>query len=128
MFRKKKPQGLTLAELLIAVFVLSIGILSALMFFTSAMLATETARDTMVATTHAEYTLEEMKTRSSLANITGTNWVSWASSSSINTLPSETVTVTFVNSSADPLDITVTVGWNKKGRSNNVSLRTEIHK
>ncbi len=128
MIKLRKPAGMTLAEILIAVFVLSIGILSALMFFTSAMIATETARDMTEATTHAEYTLEEMKTRSSLANITGTNWVSWASGASLNTLPSETVTVTFVNASADPLDITVTVGWTKKGRSNNVALRTEMHK
>ena len=128
MFRNKKIQGVTLPELLIAVFVLSIGILSALMFFTSAMIATETARDMTVATTHAEYTLEEMKDRSTLANITSTNWTSWASTASLATLPSETLTVTIANSSADPLDITVTVGWTKKGRTSNVALRTEIHK
>lgn len=127
-FQKRKKKGMSLVELLISVFVLSIGILGLMLFFTNAMLSTELAREITVATSHAEYTLEEMKTRSTLANITSTNWVSWYTGQSLNTLNSEALTVTITNTSADPLDITATITWNKRGRTNTVSLTTKIHK
>ena len=120
--------GVTLAELLIAIFVLSVGVLSALLFFTNAMIATELARDITVATSDAEGILEEMQTRSSLANVTSTDWTTWAQGQGLNTLPSETYNVYFVNAASDPLDITTTVGWTKKGRSNTVVLKTMLTK
>ncbi len=128
MFRVKRKIGFSLAELLMAVFILSIGIVSSLFFFTSALISSEFARDMTEATTHTEHVLEEMKTRSSLSNITGTNWSSWASGQNVFTLPSETLTVAYVNSSADPLDVQATTSWTKKNRTNNVSLRTQVHK
>src|SRR5882672_6936083 len=110
--------GLTLVEVLMTVFVLSVGVLSSLMFFTNAMLSTEYARDLTVATTHAEYVFEEMQTRNTLANITGTNWSSWFTGQGLNTLNGESVAVTYTNSAADPLAVTTTVNWTKKSRTN----------
>ncbi len=131
MFKNlKKPtfDGFTMVELLIAVFLLSVGIVASLLFFTNAMNASEFAREMTVATTHGEYILEEMKTRPTLANITATNWTSWASAQSLNSLNAESVSVTYTNASADPLDTTVAVSWVRRGRTNNVTLKTEIHK
>ncbi len=128
MFNFKNKQGLTLVEVLITVFVLSVGILSTLLFFTNSIISTEYARDLTVATSHSEYILEEMKTRPTLANITSTNWSTWFTGQSVDFLPSETVSVTYVNSASNPLDITAQVSWTKKSRTNSVSLRTKLTK
>ena len=123
----KKKNALTLVELLITVFVLSIGILSTLLFFTNAMRSTEFARDITEATSHAGTVLEEMHTRETLANIAQTDWSAWSLGEGINTLPSESVTVAITNAAADPLDITVTVNWTRSQRQNTMSLKTRIH-
>lgn len=126
--RCSNKQGLTLVEVLITVFVLAIGILSSLLFFTNAMISTEYARDLTVATTHVEYVLEEIQTRSTLANINGTNWASWFTTQGLNTLPSETVAVTYANAASDPLEVTATITWTKKNKTSNVALTTKFTK
>ena len=123
-----KNNGFTLPEILVTTFVLSIGMLSVLLFFSNAMTATQYARDLTVPTSHAEYIFEEMKERSTLANITGTNWVSWAQAAGLNTLPGESVAVAFANTQNNPLNITTTVDWVRKLRANNVSLTTQMTK
>lgn len=119
---------MSLAELLVTVFILSVGILSSLMFFVTAMTSTELARDTTTATTHGEYIMEEMKTRSTLSNITATNWSTWIQAEGASTLPAESVSVTYTNSTADPLEIFVAVSWTKKNRTSSVNLTTKMTK
>ncbi len=126
--RQAPATGFTLVELLITIFVLAIGITSAILFYTNAMRATEYARDITEATTQAQYIFEEMRTRPSLSNITATNWDTWSQSAGIKSLPSETINVVYANMLADPLDITTTVNWQKYSRQNSVSLRTELTK
>ena len=126
--RLRSRNGFSLAELLVAVFVLTVGISSALLFFTNTIAALQYARDSTIATSHAEYIFEEMQTRSSLSNITTTNWGTWFGNQSLGTLPSESVSVTFVNAAAKPLDTTATVSWTRNTRNNNVALTTRITK
>ena len=126
--RRKGTEGLSLVELLVTVFVLSVGVLSAIMFYTNAMRATEFARDITLATTHGDYLFEEMQTRPSLSNITGTNWDTWAQTEGIKTLPSETISVTYANATAVPLEVSATVSWEKYERQNNLDLETKITK
>ncbi len=118
--------GISLIEILIAVFILTVGILSCLMYFSAAMNSTEVARDLTVATTHGEYVLEDMRAMTTLAEITARNWSEWAETSGLNTLPSESVLVAFSDPSADPLPIAVTVSWTRANRTQNVQLETEM--
>jgi Tfp pilus assembly protein PilV len=120
--------GITLVEILVTVLILTIGILSCLLYFSTAMNSTETARDMTVATTHAEYILEEMRSRVTLSEITDVNWTLWAVADGLNTLPRETVSVVYVNPTADPLNITVSVNWSRRTRANSISLQTELTK
>jgi len=120
--------AMTLVEVLVAMFILTIGIFGSLMFFTTASESVKVAGDMTVATSHAEYVLEEMQVMSTLGNILSTDWTTWAGSEGLDTLDSESVTVVFANSLNDPLDVTVSVAWETQGRASNVSLRTELTK
>ncbi|MFA5060303.1 MAG: prepilin-type N-terminal cleavage/methylation domain-containing protein [Candidatus Omnitrophota bacterium] len=125
---KLNKRGLSLAELLVAVFILAIGVLSAVMFFANAIASTEFANNITIATSHAEHILEEMRTRSSLSNITSTNWSTWGQDDGMITLPSETISVTYTNPLANPLEAAVAIGWTKSGRTSNVTMTTRITK
>ena len=124
----KNPKGVTLVEVLVSVFILTIGILSSLLFFTRAMTANDLSRDMTEATTHGEYVLEDMRARPSLANITSTNWVAFVDRSGLTTLPQEMILVSFTNQQANPLDVHVSVGWAGRLRPGHVDLRTELTK
>ena len=121
-------RGFTLIELLVSVFILTVGIVSTLLFFTGAMISTELARDTTVAATHGEYLLEEMQTRPSLSEIITTNWAAWAQNEGLNVLPDETFNIYFSDQFSNPLDVQATVSWTKKARTNNFTLKTKITK
>ena len=128
MDKLSNNQGLTMAELIITIFVLAVALTSVLMFFTNARIAEQYARDATVATSHGEYLLEEMRARTTLANITGSNWTSWTGSKGLSTLPTENITVAYTNSAADPLEITVNVSWVRNARSYLYSLLTRMTK
>ena len=127
--QRKKKNGFTLAELLVAIAVLAFGVTGTLLFFSNAMAAREYAEDLTIASTHAEFILEEIVTKSALADITAADWTAWAVSTGLNTLPTESCSVTYpAGTSADPLEIQVTVNWVRKGRTNSTSLTTQITK
>ena len=119
---------MTLMELLIAVFVLSVGIVSTLLFFSSAMLSADYAGDITSASTHTEHVLEEMRSRNSLKDITLTDWDSWAQKDALYTLPEENLSVAYTNADADPLEVTVEVGWTKRSRAHKMTMYTTILK
>lgn len=119
---------MTLIEILIAVFILTVGILSCLLYFSAAMNSTEIARDTTVATTHAEYVLEDMRAKSSLTEITGVNWTQWALDAGLSNLPGESIGVTYANPLSDPLNISVSVHWTRRSRASTITLQTELTK
>ena len=127
--QRNKNNGFTLVELLVAVAVLAFGVTGTLLFFINAMTAREYAEDLAVASTHAEMVLEEAITESTLADITAEDWAAWAVTQGINTLPSESFSVTYpAGTSADPLEIQVTVSWVRKGRTSSVNLATQVTK
>ena len=127
-YLKQDRRGLSLAELIVTIFVLSISLSSVLLFFANARVAEQYARDSMVAVAHAEGVMEEMRARTTLANITSSNWISWYSTQGLSTLPSETLNVTYTNSSSDPLEITVAVNWVRNLRTYAFSLLTRMTK
>jgi Tfp pilus assembly protein PilV len=128
MTKIKNNQGFTLLELLIAAYILIVGISSTLLLNVNAMTSSQYSWDLTVATTHAEQILEEMQIRNSLADITNTDWPAWAQQQQLNTLPGEKVDVQYENPEADPLDIKVSVEWQRKLRKNDVTFMTKLTK
>jgi len=123
-----KQRGFTLVELLLSVFIITIGVLSILLFYTTSMKAAEYASDVTAATSHAEYIFEEMRTLPTLVAITGADWSQWAQDQGLMTLPSESASVSIVDSLADPLVIHATVSWTRHTKVNSVVLSTEMTK
>ncbi len=127
----KREKGFTLVELLIAVFILSVAIGGVLLLYTTSMMSSQLAWDISVATSHAEYVLEEAQTHDSIDEITRFNWKGWTDVQGLNTLPSETIDIAFSDLSRDEvtsplLDMQVTVNWVRKSREHDVTLRTKI--
>ncbi len=123
-----RQSGFTLVELLLSVFLITIGVLSILLFYTTSMKAAEYASDLTTATSHAEYIFEEMKTVATLAGITTTDWPDWCQNQNLLTLPSENIDVTIVDGAADPLVIHATISWTRNTKVNTVVLSTEMTK
>ena len=124
----RQNYGFTLVELMVAAYILLIGICGILALITNSMVATEAAWDTTVATTHAQYILEEMQNKNTLGDVQRVDWNAWAQNQSLITLPQETLNVSFVDPTADPLEIKVTDQWQRKGRLNTITLRTKLTK
>ena len=128
-YSKRCPSsGFTMVETLIAVLLLSVGILASLMFFVQAQDSTQLAQDMTVATTHADYIFEEIYGRETLSEIQETDWTSWVRETGLSPLPDETITVEYGEPGQQPLPVSLTVQWNRKGRDHHVSLATEIIK
>ncbi len=126
--KQLRNKGFTFIEVLLAVFILSIGISTVLMLYTSSMLSAANAWDMTVATSNAEHMLEEMQTRDSLADIVNTDWSQWAQDQGLNALPGETFSVVFADPADDPLNIQITVNWERKSRTNQITFKTRLTK
>ena len=123
-----RNKGFTFIELLMAVFILSVGISAVLMLYTSSMLSAANAWDMTVATSNAEHILEEMQARDSLADIVNTDWALWAADHGLNTLPKEAFSIDFADPMSDPLNIQITVSWQRQLRTNQIILKTRLTK
>ncbi len=126
--KKKEQQGFTLVEVLLAVFILSVGISGILLLFVNSMTSSELAWDMTVATTHAEDVLEEMQARKTIADITSMDWTGWVEQQGIKTLPEENIQVMFPETMSNPVAVFVDVSWKRKQREHNVSLKTKFVK
>jgi len=124
----KQNKGFTLIELLFAVFILSTSIVGVLLLFSQSLLSTEYAWDKTVAVSHAENILEEMQLKDTLSEIAHGDWTNWARAHGFDTLPQESIRVSFTDPAADPLDIEVAVNWVRKNRNAQVVLRTKMTK
>ncbi|MDP8211845.1 MAG: prepilin-type N-terminal cleavage/methylation domain-containing protein [Candidatus Zapsychrus exili] len=127
--RKLSKGGFTLVEVMVSLFIVVVGIIGSMAFFVSAIAATKTARDTTLATTHAEYILEDMQTKEGLQEIVDTDWVvfwdSLVEGNIVESLDSETVSVIYKDIDADPLNVIVLVNWETSLRDCSTSIMTE---
>ena len=124
----REKSGISLVEIMISVFIISIGVTGSLAYFTAAKSATRLARDTTTATAHGEYILEEMRALSTQADITANDWAAFISAQSLDTLDNEAIQIAYVDQDADPLNITITVNWTTNTRARSISLVTELTK
>ena len=128
MFLKRKKEGFTLVELLIAVFILAVTISGVLLLYVTSMASSQLAWDTTTATTHAEYILEEAQRLDSIGEILGLNWKAWAKAQGLTTLPEERIDIVFSEPESNLLGMQVRVSWNRKLRPHQVTLRTKVAK
>ncbi len=126
--RFKKESGFTLAEVLISALILSVTVLTALMFFTNTMRATIMARDMTEATSHAEFIMEEMYTKNSLSSISSTNWQLWAETEGLITLPNENISVGTTSVLPNLMEVDTTVAWERNGGTQQFDLKTRFNK
>ena len=124
----KVSHGLTLVELLIAVFVLTVGISGILLFFVQSMASSQQAWEYSQAAMHADYILEDIQARPSISEIMSVNWTSWAQEENLNSLSEEQVAVEFPQAKADWLEILVNITWKHKDRPQNFEVKTSITK
>jgi type II secretory pathway pseudopilin PulG len=124
----KKNKSFTLIEVLVAAFVLLIGICSLLSLFVYSMASAESGWDRTLATTHAESILEGMQKMATLGEIVVTDWEQWAHDHNLKVLPDERFKVTFLDPNKDPLSIQVRVQWERKQRTKYILLETLLTK
>jgi prepilin-type N-terminal cleavage/methylation domain-containing protein len=120
--------GFTLLELLIAAYILTIGISSTLLLNVNAMTSSQYAWDLTVATSHAEHIFEEMQVKENLADITATDWTAWAAKQQILTLPGEKIDVQYEDPTGDPLNIKLSLAWQRNLRKSDITLITGLTK
>ncbi|MCK5014311.1 MAG: prepilin-type N-terminal cleavage/methylation domain-containing protein [Candidatus Omnitrophica bacterium] len=128
MSLKRNNKGFTFVELLIAVFILAVAIGGVLLLYVTSMISSQLAWDMTVATSHAEYVLEEAQRSDSIGSILVMNWEEWAVDQGLNTLPGETIDIIFSEPSSNLLDMQVTVNWTRKLRSHGVTFITKVAK
>jgi len=133
----KNNKGLTLAELVLAAFILSFVLCGLLLLFTNCVLLNASSRDLSVATSHAEYVLEEIRAanftglEARIANGGASGWdLNSADLSAapygFTILPAENIT-TGVFQSGNPLGVWVTVNWSDRvNRPRSTELRTSV--
>lgn len=116
---QEAQRGFTLIEVVVSTFILTVGILALLGTFLSGLALVESSRGTSTAAADARAVFEEMRRLSgnSLTQVTGRNWTVWSTQAGLSGLPNESVAVTYRNPAADPLEATVTVSWQDRGRN-----------
>lgn len=125
---KFKLSGFALLELLMAVAVVALGLSAALLVNTYARQNGELMNERMVALQDAHRVVELMRNASSTGNFPTNVVAAFPNAGAVagyNNLTNEQVTVRYSNTTEDPLDITVTVGWRQQGiRNATTQLRT----
>lgn len=121
-------KGLTLAELMIAAFIMVFSVSAILLLFMNCIFMNTASRNTTVATSHAQYLLEEIR-NTPFASIPAT-WDGQTRDSLNNPegfslLDNESIIISAP--SADPIQVTVDVYWYDDGvRARSIELQTLI--
>ena len=127
--RKKIPgvsKGFTLIEVLIAMLLFVTTFVVLLGIYVAIAGLRESSRNMTQAMADVRSVVEQMRNLSvgGLNNITGTDWTQWALDNNLTTLDNEALTVGYTNPAADPLDITVRIDWQERGRDRFATVST----
>lgn len=123
-----RDAGFTLAELMVAVMVFTIGAVALMGVYLGVSQLGEAGRNVAQAMADARVVLEGIRDTSTagLPAVTATNWTTWAVTNGLTLLNNESVTVTYANPAADPLPVTVQVSWQDRGRARSASVDTLV--
>ena len=119
---KLSPKGFTLVELILTVAILAFAISGMLLLFTNCICLNEANRNLGIATSHAEFVMEDIRNSqfSTLkADINNGNW-NW-DTTAINAAGLTALNIESIATLAtgtEPLDITVTVTWQDRTQRN----------
>lgn len=111
----KNEKGFTLFELLIAAVILFVAFILALQASTSLNQGNELAQQTVIALEDAHRAIEAMRKESATGtfpNNVVSKYPAGQAMTGFTTLDAEQVVPAYVNTTANPLNITVTVTWN----------------
>ena len=108
--------GFTLLEIVIAMGIFGITLVSSIAAVSQMHLLQETGRNLSVASFHAQKVIEQvrLKADTSIATASGINWTTWAGSNGCNVLANETVSVSFTPVTSNLTEVMVNVAWNTK--------------
>lgn len=123
----------TLVELLLVVGLLVFAVSASLMLFANCILMNEHNRSLTIATSHAQYVMEEIKNQNFSVIESGINNGDWdwgpseITARGLDTLDSETIDTNETGTASDLLNVIVAVNWQSRGgRANNMTLETLI--
>ncbi len=133
---KLSNKGFTLSELLLAAAILAFVLSGLLLLFINCIILNEANRNLSVATSHAQYIMEEIKNAGTLQSIKAK--IDSGNFTSFQVLPNENITVCCCNSpcssclgscqsAGDPLGIYVRVNWKDRSvRDRYIELKTQM--
>ena len=129
--RIDKKQGFTLPEVLLTAAILAYALSAILASFMNSVLLNESSRHVTIATSHAQFVMEDVRNTAfgSIPTNISTGYWNWNTATigtnGLTAMNSESISVT--SSGTTLLDVTVTVSWkDTKGRSRSKALRTLI--
>ena len=125
-----RKSGHTFVELLMGVFILSIGVLSTIYVLVKVGYGVQQSNDMVVAASHMESLFEEMQVSyPTLQDIQGADWNSVASSLGVRTLRDETFSASYsFSGGSDLLSVALVDSWVTKERTQSLSMVTEFYK
>ncbi len=130
-------RGLTLAELMIAAFIIVFSVSAILLLFMNCIFMNTASRNVTLATSHAQYVLEEIRNTTPFTNIYslilagGINGWDWDAATieqrGLAVLDNELITTTAPDGDVNPLNVRVTLTWMDDGvRQRSIALDTLI--
>jgi len=128
--RLSHSSGFTMVELMIALFVAALAIVGYIGGNIAIQRHAEELHERTVALQDANQVAERMRSAARTGNFPANLVAAFPDNGAIagfNNLTNEQVTVSYVNTTADPLDVTVSVNWQSYARrQSTASLRTYI--
>jgi prepilin-type N-terminal cleavage/methylation domain-containing protein len=127
-----KNRGFTMLELLLGLAIMGFALTGMLALYTNCMILNQSNRNSIVAISHAQYVMEELKAETSLANLE--TKINSGIYTKFTDLSGENTSVCCCDASnncysscptQDPQKVCVTDSWNERGtRPMSVSLQT----
>ena len=113
---KSSSKGFTLSELLLAAAILAFALSGLLLLFVNCMLLNAANRNLTIATSHAEFALEEIET-TTFASIASATWNNATiTSKGLTPLNNESIVITVTGT--DLKNISVLASWLDRGQKN----------
>jgi len=116
-------KGLTLAEVLIGMAILTFSLVAILALFANCIILNESNRNLTIALSHTQFVMEEIKD-TNFSSITSGVW-DWDSRDDLTPLTNESITTTITGTTL--LNVTVKAEWDDRGgRTRDIDLQTLI--
>ncbi len=128
MKSRRRAKGFTLMEIVMAMMVFAVAVVSLAGVFLGIFSLGESGRNLTQALNDARAVMEGIRetSASGLSTVTSTNWTTWAQAQGLTSLRNEAITVTYTNPSTDPLPVTVQVSWQERGQNRSATVDTLV--